>query len=111
MGCDIAPLPHQMREPRGEVHCMLSGAAADFEDMRAAREDFTQHRQDRLLVALAGVREGLHRVTPHPGPLPEGEREGGMKRAFYAAWPCHRPPPALLYSARSNLASPFPLNF
>jgi acyl carrier protein phosphodiesterase len=34
-----------------------------------------------------------------------------MKRASYAAWPCHRPPPALLYSARSNLASPFPLNF
>ena len=34
-----------------------------------------------------------------------------MKRASYAAWPCHRTPPALLYSARSNLASPFPLNF
>jgi hypothetical protein len=49
-----------MRKIRGEVHGMLPGARADFESSAGLREPLAQHLEDRLAIALASLRMGLH---------------------------------------------------
>jgi hypothetical protein len=43
-----------------EMHCVLAGAAADFQHVHPVRKAVAQHRENGFLIALAGFREGQH---------------------------------------------------
>lgn len=57
-------LPDEVRQVAREVHGVLTGAAADLEDLTGVCECSAQHVEDRMLVALAGFGEGQHAVSP-----------------------------------------------
>ena len=55
----LARLPGELRQVRGEVHGVLSGAAADLEHAcGCAANSLPQHLEDRPLVAFAGFGRG-----------------------------------------------------
>ena len=47
-----------MRQLRGEMYRVLTGAAADFQDLSAFGEADAQHLEYRILVAFACFGEG-----------------------------------------------------
>ncbi len=52
VGAGVAGLPEKVRQMRREVHGVLAGAAADFEDLATAPQRVSQDREDRAFVAL-----------------------------------------------------------
>ena len=51
----VAGMPVQVRQRRGEIHRVLAGAAADFQDLVRTGKLASQYRKDGVTVLFAGL--------------------------------------------------------